>query len=76
MMNKLPNIHEYDGKFYVCHWVESAGQWQRPLDADERRLTGCHTEFSQSINDMPHYDECDNAVDLARRLYGYSKLAR
>lgn len=74
-----PNVHKYEAangqiKYAVCHWVERAAQYQRPLDATEAKLTGCHTEFAKTKTYFGGYTTETSARARARRLYGYSKL--
>lgn len=66
-------VHEYtddDGRLFyaVGRWVESAGQFQRPLDGEERQLTGCHTEFG-GLDYMPRYAKRADAEQRARELW-------
>lgn len=80
-MNEQPNIYEYEDSkgrtcYAVCHWVESAAQYQAPLDAETRRLTGCHTEFARIPAGIGGKPDLAWARRRARMLYGYSKLAR
>jgi hypothetical protein len=81
MTGKAPNIHPYtDAKgktrYAVCVWVERAAQFQAPLDAEDRRLTGCHTEFARTAKGIGGHPDLGKARRRARKLYGYSKLAR
>ena len=74
--NKVPNIHEVTpGTYAVCVWVESSGQFQAPLDAETRKLTGCHAEFARSLHGFGGMSLAD-ARNRAQRLYGYQKMAR
>lgn len=73
------NIYDYtkDGQTYysVCHWVDSAAQYQVPLDTEEQRLTGCHTEFARTVEALGKMSR-DKAYREARKRYGYAKKAR
>lgn len=78
-MSKVANVHykntdENGKKWYgIGHWVDSAAQYQCPLDAEERRLTGCHTEFARNpIGKMSH----KKASYEARKRYGYVRMAK
>ena len=67
-------VHEYetdDGRtvYGVGRWNQDSGQFTRPLDAEERRLTGCHTEFGP-LSYMPQAATLEDAEALARRLFG------
>lgn len=67
-------VHEWtddrDQTFYaVGLWSQSSGRYERPLDAEERRLTGCHTEFGP-LSYMPRYRDRADAVRRARKLFG------
>ena len=75
MNDKLPNIHEREkpGYYSVCVWVESAGQFQAPLDAETQQLTGCHTEFAKSIAGFAGMPLAA-ARSRATRLFGYQKM--
>ena len=76
--NRPANIHEYtgrfDGKTYysVCVWVESANQYQVPLDAEEQRLTGCHTEYASNFKSLGKMKR-NKAYYEARKRFGYAK---
>jgi hypothetical protein len=61
-------VHEEDGKWFVGEWSDKAAQWQRPLDASTRKLTGCFAEFSRK----PFRDGLTRrqALRRARTLYG------
>ena len=72
--DRPPNIHENGDYYVVAVWVESAGQYQAPLDAESRRLTGCHTEFARSLDGFAGLTLAD-AQSRATDLFGYEKLA-
>lgn len=72
--DKPPNIHENGDHYVVAVWVESAGQYQAPLDAETCRLTGCHTEFARSLDGFAGLTLAD-ARSRAVKLFGYEKLA-
>ena len=73
------NIYPYEigGRTYyaVCVWVESAAEYQAPMDAETRRLTGCHTEFAKTPRGIGGKPDLKWARRRARSLFGYSKLA-
>ena len=78
-MTKQANIYRYTDRngneqYSVCHWVESSGQYQVPLDAEERRLTGCHTEFARSFKALGKMKR-NKAYYEARKRYGYAKIS-
>jgi len=72
--NRAANIHKNGSYFVVCVWVESAGQYQAPLDAEERSLTGCHTEFARNLDGFTGY-RLPDARQRASDLFGYQKMA-
>lgn len=79
-MPKHANVHSYihpceETRYAIGHWVESAGQWQCPLDAETARLTGCHTEFAGSLRDMGDLRDVEEAKRVAVKLYGYAVVA-
>jgi hypothetical protein len=47
-------------RFAVADWVESAAEYQWPLDTETRRRTGCHTGFCGDVR------ACDR-IYLTRR---------
>jgi hypothetical protein len=66
-------VHEWtDGRgrmFYVVgKWNARSGHYERPLDAEERWLTGCHTEFGP-LSYLPRYSDRKDAEERARRLF-------
>lgn len=58
-----------ESNFAVCHWDEFHGQWQAPLDAETRRLTGCHTEFARTLVGIGGYKTKRQALARAKKLY-------
>lgn len=75
----MQNVYEYTNKrgqkcYAVCHWVETAAEYQRPLDAEERRLTGCHTEFAKRLEYIGEgFTSLSAAKRRAKQLYGYAQ---
>jgi len=66
-------VHEYvdgDGRVLWCvgKWQQDAGQFQRPLDSEERELTGCDTEFGP-LSYMPRYVHREDAECRASQLW-------
>ena len=62
-------VHEHpDGGYFVGTWSQSHAQWQRPLDAETKKLTGCLAEYQQK----PFYAQATlkRALEVARSLYG------
>lgn len=78
MTEQVSNIHEYvDDKgntaYSVCHWDQQHNQYQVPMDAEERQLTGCHIEFARRFEQLGRMS-LGKARREARKRYGYSKL--
>ena len=68
-------IHEYydesgNVRYSVAWWDENTGQYQRPLDARTRALTGCHTEYTHRIKEFGGYLTKRQALRRARYLFG------
>lgn len=67
-------VHEFerDGKpFYaVAQWNEAAGQFHRPFDEREQRITGCSGEFGRFPHQVQHYADRTQALRRARYLFG------
>ena len=62
-------VHDHpDGGYFVGKWSEFHAQWQRPLDAETQRLSGCHTEFQRGR--FSPQASLKGALRLARSLYG------
>jgi len=62
-------VHDHpDGGYFVGKWSEFHAQWQRPLDAETKRLSGCHTEFQRGR--FSPQASLKGALRLARSLYG------
>jgi len=81
-MSKEPNIYEYETKggeirYVVCMWDDRHGQYWCPLTAEERRLNPTGSAwFARSLSYFTAYKTLNAARSAARRLFGYSKLAR
>ncbi|MFA5266042.1 MAG: hypothetical protein WC378_19645, partial [Opitutaceae bacterium] len=62
-------VHEHpDGGYFVGRWDESHAQWQRPLDGETKRLTGCFAEFQRGR--FSPQASLKSALRVARSLYG------
>jgi len=62
-----------DGRWVVAVWVERAAQYQAPMTAAERRLTGCHTHCARTVDGLGGgywYARRADALRRARQLYG------
>ena len=75
------NIHRYiadDGseRFGLGVWNEANAQYQRPFDAEERRLTGCDAEYARRIEAMPAFRDLAAAQSRASVLFGYARLSQ
>lgn len=57
-----------DGGWFAGTWDRHAAQWVRPLDAESKRLTGCHSEFSR--HPFSAIRERETAIGHALELYG------
>jgi hypothetical protein len=69
-------VHEYrPGRYVVARWVEGNAQYQAPMTADARRLTGCSTVFARTLegigNDPSVYRYKRRASALARARVEY-----
>jgi DNA-directed RNA polymerase subunit RPC12/RpoP len=69
-------VHEYTDdqgrtRYAVARWDEEHAQYIRPLDAAERRLTGCSAEFARTLthNDIQNYSDRKRALTRARYLF-------
>lgn len=62
-----------DGRWFTGGWDRQARQWIRPLDPETRRLTGCHSEFSQQRFPPLSYEE---ALQDAKDRYGLEAIDR
>jgi hypothetical protein len=67
-------VHEYvddNGKtrYAVGQWVESAGQYQCPLDNRTAELTGCYAEFARTAKGLGGYLTRSKALRRARYLF-------
>lgn len=56
-------------RWAVAEWIESAGEYQRPMDKGEQALTGCHTYFARTAEGMGGYKTREQALRRARYLY-------
>ncbi|MFA6270315.1 MAG: hypothetical protein WC657_03845 [Candidatus Paceibacterota bacterium] len=57
-------------RYAVGEWIESAGQYQCPLDANSRKLTGCHTECARTPSGLGGYKTKRQALRRARYIFG------
>lgn len=67
-------IHEFTDaqgqiRYAVGEWIEDANQYQRPLSANDRKITGCHTEFTKRIETFGGYLSRAQALRRARYLF-------
>lgn len=70
-------VHEYtndkgETMFAVGEWDEFHAQWICPMDARERKLTGCYAYFAKNLTGLggPGYRTRRQALRRARYLYG------
>ena len=81
MIERPANIHAFrftEGTthYAVCVWDNFHSQYQAPLDTETRKLTGCYSEFSQTLQGIGGYTDRRKARRRARKLYGYSRNER
>lgn len=57
-------------RYAVAEWVESAGQYQCPLDNRTQKLSGCRAEFSRTLDWLGGYPTRRQALRRARYLFG------
>ncbi len=77
---KKPNIHAVyfvDGgtRYAVCIWHEPANNYVRPLDANERRITGGNIKFARKLEAFGNFT-IKQAYSRATTLFGYAKINR
>jgi hypothetical protein len=74
---KTKNIHAYkiagETKYAVCVRDERAGNWYRPLDRIESRLSGCSGEVAETLEYFGGYTTKAQAYSRARTLFGYAR---
>jgi hypothetical protein len=67
-------VHEYERngqtRYAVGRWDEERGQYTRPHDQEEYKLTGCSASFARRPEDMQSYPTRRQALRRARYLYG------
>lgn len=68
------NTRSSKPRWFVAQWVESAGQYQVPLDAETARVTGCHTEFFRIPSPTRGYTSRRRALRRARYLFRQVEL--
>lgn len=67
-------VHEFTDdhgrtRWAVGRWEERNAQYYRPLDAKERRLTGCFGEFARRPSGMQSFSTRRQALRRARTLF-------
>lgn len=60
----------------VGKWDQDRGQYYRPFDATERRVTGCFAEFAKRACGMQRYRSRRRALRRARYLFGGARDER
>lgn len=72
--NPLSDVHQLgNGRWIVARWIPGAGQYQAPMTAEERRITGCHTYCARYLDNLGggyRYGRRSDALARARRVYG------
>lgn len=69
-------VHEFTldngaTRYAVAEWREEQGQYVRPFDATEAKLTGCSAEFARRPEGVQHYATRSQALARARYLFRY-----
>lgn len=67
-------VHEFTDKsgrkrYAVAQWFPSTGQYVRPLDQAEAKLTGCSAEYGYLPSDVQSYHSRKKALRRARYLF-------
>lgn len=67
-------VHEYETelggtRYAVGEWHQEQGQYFRPFDRREWKLTGCSAEFCRTPNGMQSYSSRKKALARARYLF-------
>ncbi len=70
-LNKMVHRLSDGRRWVVAQWFEHANQWQAPMTARERHVTGCHTYFARRLDELgcTSYSSRSNAMRRARVLY-------
>lgn len=68
-------VHEFvdwQGKtrYAVGEWVEASAEYVAPLDAQQRKLTGCFAEFAKKPAGLGGFLTRRQALRRARYLFG------
>jgi len=76
--NYTQYIHEFVNKrgqtrYAVARWDAGRGQYIRPLDKTEYKLTGCSAEFARKPGGVQNYADRTKALRRARYLFGQRK---
>ncbi len=74
-MNYTQYVHEYEDNngttwHAVARWDPQAGQYIRPLDHTEHKLTGCSAECARTPSGIQSYPTRRQALRRARYLFG------
>lgn len=67
-------VHEYTNdqgrtRYAVARWDEARGQYIRPFDSTEVKLTGCSAEFARKPSGVQSYATRKQALARARYLF-------
>lgn len=68
-------VHEFvddngQTRYAVAEWDEERGQYVRPFDASEYKLTGCSKEFAKRPGGVQSFKSRKQALARARYLFG------
>ena len=67
------SVHQLsNGRWVVARWAERAAQYQAPTTTAERRVTGCHTYYADTIDGISGgytYSRRADALRRARDVY-------
>lgn len=69
-------VHEFadeqgNKRYAVAEYDELRGQYTAPLDSKTRKLTGCYAEYARTPAGLGGYATRRQALQRARRLFGY-----
>lgn len=73
--NYTQYVHEFvdrygQTRYAVAEWDQERGQYIRPFDRSEARLTGASAEFARTLSGVQHLPTRKQALARARYLFG------
>ena len=63
-------IHDVGACYIVADWDPETGYYRYPLDANQRRATGCTHASTTRLTEVPRYATRRQALRRARTLWG------